>query len=101
LQNLDIASITDFRILYLAGLRDTMDREDLAREPVWTESLAVGDRVFVEQAAQNRLDRTRFEYAPVSEDGQVWSVRERGDAYTPVSAPELGAKALKRGWNVV
>jgi hypothetical protein len=31
------------------------------------------------------------------EDGQVWSVRERGDAYTPVSAPELGAKALKRG----
>lgn len=95
LQSLDIASITDFRKLYLAGLKEAMDREGLAREPVWTESLAVGDRAFVEQAAQSRLDRTRFEYAPASEDGQVWSVREPGDAYTPVSVPESGARVLK------
>ena len=56
-----------------------------AREPAWTESLAVGDRAFVEQVARSMKGRRRFGYAPMVADRYAWSVRDGGVAYSPVS----------------
>ena len=51
-------------------------RKDSQREAAWTESLAVCDRAFVEQAAQGIRNPSRFEYASLKGDRDAWAVRE-------------------------
>lgn len=87
LQSLDIPSLDSFRGIYGRGLQEMLERRVLAREPAWTESLAVGDRAFVERAARGARNRKLFEYEPLS-DGDVWAVKEEAAAYSSVSTPE-------------
>ena len=52
---------------------------ELAREPLWTESIAVGDQAFagdVSARTQNRVALETREAQP-----NLWTVRESGIAY--------------------
>jgi putative transposase len=90
LQSLDISSLDTFRNVYESGLTDLLRRGRLEREAMWTEALAVGDRVFVERAARETQGRRRFEYESVA-DNDVWAVRESRIPYNVVSGPESGS----------
>ena len=90
LQSLDLPSPDSFRSVYESGLNDLLLRGGLAREAVWTEALAVGDRVFVERAAREARGRRRFEYESVA-DNDGWAVREPRIPYNVVSGPESGS----------
>jgi hypothetical protein len=46
----------------------------LAREPQWTEAIAVGSRVFVEAIGQTIGHRQQLTYATVGEN--AWALRE-------------------------
>jgi putative transposase len=93
LNSLDISSAKAFRELYISGLKDDIDKEGLKREPVWTESLAVGNREFVEKAAQAIFNRSRFKYLHVEGFRNLWSVKETSAAYRPYSTPKSACKA--------
>ena len=49
-------------------------KDAVAREPHWTESIAVGSRAFVESIAQTVTHRQQLDYATVGEG--VWVLRE-------------------------
>jgi hypothetical protein len=50
----------------------------MARQPQWTESIAVGSRAFVEAMAQNVSHRQHLEFSPVGEN--AWALREEPTA---------------------
>jgi hypothetical protein len=83
-------TLDTFRNVYESGLTDLLRRGRLEREAMWTEALAVGDRVFVERAARETQGRRRFEYESVA-DNDVWAVRESRIPYNVVSGPESGS----------
>ena len=76
------------------GIKEQIKRRELAREAEWTESLAIGDRVFVEAAARRFERRSEFSYSELTDDGDkaAWSVREVGEPYSPISTPESVSK---------
>jgi putative transposase len=56
---------------------------DLERRSMWTDSLAVGDRNFVEDM-KKRIPRIRTYTTEekTSEEAEIWSIKETKDAYT-------------------
>lgn len=55
----------------------------LERQAVWTESLAVGDRAFVgEMKKRIRRIRTYTTEDRTPEGAEIWSIKERKEAYT-------------------
>lgn len=56
---------------------------DLERRSMWTDSLAVGDRNFVEEM-KKRIPRIRTYTTEekTSEEAEIWSIKETKDAYT-------------------
>jgi putative transposase len=95
LQSLDMSSVTSFREVYLGGIAEALQEGVPLREAAWTESLAVGGRVFVEQAAMQASGRSRFEYDSLAE-GDAWVVREAGSVYSSISTTESGCKGPDR-----
>jgi len=93
LQSLDMTSLDAFRRTYLTGIAELIERRQFSREAAWTESLAVGDRTFVEQVARNTKGRSQFQYGTMAADGDVWSVREYAPTYDAVSRAKSGCKA--------
>ena len=82
LESLDIPSMAEFQHLYSEGIDDVLARRQFARESAWTESLAVGDRLFVESAAKSIGHRRQFTYSD-AETGtpNTFCVRETSPAY--------------------
>lgn len=60
IQSMDLPSVSAFQRIQSQGMDELLTRRQLAREPVWTEALAVGDRAFVETAANRFPAQTRF-----------------------------------------
>ena len=74
----------EFAENYRAAVIQALERGQLAREPVWTESIAVGSESFVADVAAeiwNREELDQFE-GP----GGRWILRETGEAYTTQSS---------------
>lgn len=94
LDSLDMTDIEDLRTAYQQGIEEQLRLRRLRREPEWTESLAVGDRTFVERVTGSFQRRRQFDYAEVTGSADTWTVRDPRLPYGPVSAPELGSKAL-------
>ena len=94
LQSLTIDRLEDFRRIYEDGIARLLQQEELRREPEWTESLAVGDRTFVEQVSRLYDRRSRFAYTEASLTGsnETWAVREERTAYSSFSGAESSAK---------
>jgi hypothetical protein len=59
---------------YDALITTRLAKDVMAREPQWTESIAVGSRVFVEAIGQAVNRRQRLSYSPVGED--LWLLGE-------------------------
>ena len=80
----------DLARLHAEGVQDLITRRFLKREPLWSESLAVGIREYVDQIKKECWQRTRFDEECVQQDdqSQVWVVREAPDAYVADSRPE-------------
>jgi len=88
LESLAMPSVHALRDSYELGIEETIERGELDRESAWTEALAVGDRDFVEGVAKETRHRSQFGYIPLSGNGDGWSVREGGVAYSSVSPPK-------------
>lgn len=85
-------SPADLRAAYISGIDEKLARRQLRREPQWTESLAVGDRLFVEKAARSFSGRYKFEYSTIIAASDAWSVREEESPYNPVSVLKSARK---------
>jgi len=69
----------DFVQSYRQSIELAIHQGTLAREPIWTESIAVGPQAFVTSIAQQTGNRVQLETAEVTEG--VWSIRETGTSY--------------------
>ena len=74
LRVLGAVSLQEFRANYEALIQARLAKDSMAREPHWTESIAVGSRAFVESIAKGLTHRQQLDYAPVGES--VWVLRE-------------------------
>jgi putative transposase len=71
--------VAAFRANYRVSIQDALKRRELAREPWWTESIAVGRESFVRamaQATTNRRELTLEESRPAQ-----WTLRESPASY--------------------
>lgn len=87
LESLGIDRFEDFKKVYESGIEDILRSDQLQREPSWSESIAVGDRIFVEDVARHCSNRSAFTFseARVPSDTHTWSVRETEAPYSAVS----------------
>ncbi len=67
-------NLEPFRTNYEALIQTRLSKDLMAREPQWTESIAVGSRAFVEAIGQSVTHRQRLTYSTVGES--VWTLRE-------------------------
>jgi putative transposase len=66
---------------YAAFVEEAIAGERLAREARWTESIAVGNREFVEGVAGEIEGRAKLD---IDKDGEdIWTVREEPPGYGP------------------
>jgi len=70
----------DFTGNYRATVRQDVERCRLARDPAWTESIAVGSEAFVANAAAEMWNREELTKSADSEGR--WILREAGEPYT-------------------
>ena len=68
------ASLEEFRANYQALIDIRLAKDIMAREPEWTESIAVGSQAFVEAIGQQLTHRQQLCYATVGEN--TWVLRE-------------------------
>ena len=79
-----VNSISELREKYQLILGRYLDRGVMVREPQWTESLAVGDKLFID-SVKDLLGARRtmlIEEEIPSDDGRsIWSIREKKAKY--------------------
>lgn len=92
LNSLALPSMDSLVSLYEEGLRDAIARRQLVRDPIWTESLAVGDQAFVERVALATRGRRQFDYGLAEGDSATCFVREAAGAYGAGSMLKVTAK---------
>lgn len=92
LESLGLTSLADFRSLHEQGIEEAIQRRALAREATWTESLAVGDRQFVERVGRVYESRRKFTYteAGIAPNQSTWTIHEAAPSYVPISATKKG-----------
>lgn len=87
-KRLDLADVGALRELHRERVADSLQRQALAREPHWTEGLAVGDATFIATAqALYSKQRTAFQYSHLETSGAapgVYVLREASTAYTTI-----------------
>ena len=77
----DGVSLDGFRSGYEEGIQDPITRQDVERESLWTESLAVGGRDFVEEVGGRIPNRMKVVIESMGDEGEPWIVREDQEAY--------------------
>jgi putative transposase len=80
---LGYADLKKARVYYRSELEKQLTRGGLERDPIWTESLAVGDRSFID-AVKKSVSRLRIYMTErtTPEATKVWSIREARSAYS-------------------
>ena len=79
-----------FSSQYRDAIEQALVERELVRDPIWTESIAVGSRAFIEKVAWNVRNRVRLEKFAVASG--LWTVRESRAAYTPIPGAKMGPK---------
>lgn len=89
LASLGAGDAQSLKAWYEEAVARRLEKREMAREPHWSESLAVGSLGFAERACREHADRRKFDWmmAP-SGDGQAWAVRETADSYGVVNTPK-------------
>lgn len=92
IHNLNLRCARDLHHLHEDAVRSRIERHAVAREPHWTEGLAVGSEQFVQNAESTYGRRRRhFSREPASghTDGErAWVIRETPPPYKADSATE-------------
>ncbi len=73
------------------SLREQLAREAFKRESCWTESLAVGSRVFLEELQPRVKSRLETEIVEVTD--QTWALKEAATPYGQKTGLKIAAKA--------
>jgi putative transposase len=68
----DLAS---FRRCYAESIRQRIERKELARDPVWTESVAVGGAAYVERIKSSIKGPTGVDALPLDDEHSTWVLR--------------------------
>ena len=85
LESADVDNPKQFRTWYADALVRRIERGNLKRESVWTDSLAVGSKKFIERTTREYTSRWTFDLSSFrSEDGTGWAVRETSAPYSSV-----------------
>jgi REP-associated tyrosine transposase len=74
-------------------LAERIAKDEMEREPRWTESLAVGSSSFVERIQPMILTRRQTRIEEAEED--MWVLKEEPIAYGQRTGPKIGCKASK------
>jgi len=84
-------SLEEFREHYAHAIEERLAQRAVAREPAWTESLAVGSQDFLERMAGQLTQRRRMEVAPIltSETAGSWILRESPESTMDCRGNEL------------
>ena len=89
---LGTASLEEVRGNLEACLAETIARDQMKREPCWTESLAVGGVSFLEKVRPQISSRRETEIVETGKD--VWALQESPIPYGQKAGRKNGAKAL-------
>ncbi len=73
---------------YRQAIERAIEDRDLARNPIWTEGLAVGSREFIGQVCGRIRNRARFRMDEVT--AGIWTVRDPRPAYSPFPGGKNG-----------
>jgi putative transposase len=76
------------------SLREALAKEQMKRDPRWTESVAIGSRRFVEKIEPTVLSRRKTEI--VETRSNIWTLKESQAAYSVKSSPKNSSKAALR-----
>jgi len=83
LSSLGIDSHAELTRWYRESIRQRLAADQLSREAVWTDSLAVGSESFVKEATKLHKRRRAFDVQEYqASESEMWMVREQSDAYT-------------------
>ena len=75
----DGMSRREFAEVYELAIEEALDRRELQRNPIWTESIAVGSKAFISTVSKQLWNRTRLVESEV--DAGIWTVREPSIPY--------------------
>jgi len=81
LRQLGATSAEIFGENYGRAIDEALGRGDLTREPVWTESLAVGSQAFASRVGGSICNRMKVEIQATAADSTVWIAKEIPAAY--------------------
>jgi putative transposase len=90
---LRVSSIAEIRENLAASLSEKIARDAVKREPCWTESLAVGSRVFLEQVRPFVLTRRETEITEMANES-MWALQESTLPYGLNSGLKITRKAI-------
>ncbi|MFP4028573.1 MAG: transposase [Candidatus Brocadiia bacterium] len=83
MDDLRVAGADELRERYRALIDSRVSGHRLARQPQWTESVAVGSESFVEEVAEKLGRRARIKLEPTGDPGEdSWRVREASPSYS-------------------
>ena len=71
--------IADFVASYQQSIQAGIERQEFAREPRWTESIAVGGEAFVKAVGAQTTNRSELEVEETA--AETWTLRETGLSY--------------------
>jgi putative transposase len=83
---------------YALAVDEAVANHELLREPMWTESIAVGRESFI-QTVEERTTRRR-EFTVSEAKSGCWTVRESSAPYVAFSAPKTSANGSQRTTNM-
>ena len=66
----------DYKENYVAALEQSIIQKDLSRQPIWSESLAVGSERFVREVETTLKNRFQTELMDTVQDNGAWILRE-------------------------
>lgn len=91
---LGVDDLEELRRNLAVSLAERIARDEVEREPCWTESLAVGSVGFLEKVQGQILSRRETVIVQTT-DSPVWVLQEPQTAYGQETGPKNAAKALK------
>ena len=91
---LGTASLEEVRKNLGGSLAERIARDEIKREPCWTESLAVGSVSFLERIQPQICSRRETEILQTT--GELWALQESPIAYGRENGPEKRAIGSKR-----
>ncbi len=74
--------LTEFRRRHQEMIEEAIANRDLRREPIWSESIAVGDQTWVQQVGGAIRNRMEVIFERQEDEEEIWRVREPSATYS-------------------